>query len=384
MIGVCMKYAQRNQGGVLQAQALCCEFEKRNLDYELIRYVKKDSLGKKITSLPRLLNVVLLSDKIHRVRKNVAAVFSPEFKQLNNLRKQTYKKYTDEKFTRLSPKYVGFDALCQGSRNYDAVVVGSDQLWSPSGLPTNFYNLMFVHDTIRKISIASSFGVKNIPWYQRKRTAEYLRRLDFISVRERRGAEIVKELTGRDALVAADPVLLLSREEWEDLIPVERQYEEPYMFAYFLGTNPEHRRTAKQFAKEKGLKLVAFRHVDQYVPCDRNFGDIAPFDKTPAEFLNIIRHAEYVFTDSYHGALFSMLHRKKFVIFDRYPENIAFSKNSRIDTLCANFGVGACRYKGNLDENVNAAIDYDDVQLRIDEIADRTRQYLDVAFEGVQ
>ncbi len=49
-----------------------------------------------------------------------------------------------------------------------AVLVGSDQLWSPAGLPTNFYNLMFVPQKIRKISYASSFGVKYIPWYQKE------------------------------------------------------------------------------------------------------------------------------------------------------------------------------------------------------------------------
>lgn len=65
-------------------------------------------------------------------------------------------------------------------------------------LPTNYYNLMFVPDDTLKISIASSFGVKEIPWYQKKRTIQYLNRIEYISMRENRGSEIVKELTGRD------------------------------------------------------------------------------------------------------------------------------------------------------------------------------------------
>lgn len=69
--------------------------------------------------------------------------------------------------------------FCKGANRYSAVVTGSDQLWSPAGLPTNFYNLMFVPDSIRKISIASSFGVKNIPWYQISRTREFLNRIEF-------------------------------------------------------------------------------------------------------------------------------------------------------------------------------------------------------------
>ena len=57
---------------------------------------------------------------------------------------------------------------------------------------------MFVPDEVRKISYASSFGVGQIPWYQKRRTANFLKRLDYISMRENRGSEIVKELTGLD------------------------------------------------------------------------------------------------------------------------------------------------------------------------------------------
>ncbi|MCD7883026.1 MAG: polysaccharide pyruvyl transferase family protein, partial [Lachnospiraceae bacterium] len=63
MIGICMKYSQKNYGGMLQAQALCNEFEKRGIEYELIRYVRKDNITTKIRYIPRLLNYVLINDK---------------------------------------------------------------------------------------------------------------------------------------------------------------------------------------------------------------------------------------------------------------------------------------------------------------------------------
>ena len=77
-------------------------------------------------------------------------------------------------FKDFSDEYIGYAALCEGGKKYSAVITGSDQLWSPAGLPTNYYNLMFVPDDTLKISIASSFGVKEIPWYQKKRTDQYL------------------------------------------------------------------------------------------------------------------------------------------------------------------------------------------------------------------
>lgn len=87
-------------------------------------------------------------------------------------------------------EYIGYAALREGGKKYSAVITGSDQLWSPAGLPTNYYNLMFVPDDTLKISIASSFGVKEIPWYQKKRTIQYLNRIEYISMRENRGSEI--------------------------------------------------------------------------------------------------------------------------------------------------------------------------------------------------
>ena len=120
------------------------------------------------------------------------------------------------------------------AEKYDAVVTCSDQLWSPAGLGTNFYNLMFVPDGVRKISLSSSFGVSKIPSWQVKRTREYLERIEHISVRENQGKVIVKELTGRDVPVLMDPVFAYTKEEWEEIVPLSSRYDYPYILAYFL------------------------------------------------------------------------------------------------------------------------------------------------------
>ena len=63
MIGVCIKYFHENYGGMLQAFATIKMLESREMEYELIRYKKNLTLRKKIKSIPRLLNTVLLKDK---------------------------------------------------------------------------------------------------------------------------------------------------------------------------------------------------------------------------------------------------------------------------------------------------------------------------------
>ena len=238
MIGICIKYFHENYGGMLQAYATISMFEKRGLNYELIQYQKQRTLPGIIKSLPRLLNGVLLNDKYEAFLKKKGLKQNPEFAENDAARMKAFKRFNESHFVKLSPTFVGYDALCEGAKRYTAVVTGSDQLWSPAGLPTNYYNLMFVPDGIRKISYASSFGVKQIPWYQKIRTAQFLNRIDFISMRENRGSEIVKELTGKNVPTILDPVFMFDKVGWEKLIPVEREIKEPYIFAYFLGANP--------------------------------------------------------------------------------------------------------------------------------------------------
>ena len=386
MIGVCLKWFHENYGGMLQAYATVSMLEQNGFEYELIQYKKSITPVNALRMLPRLLNGVLLNDKYEALLKKLGKKRHPEFAENDKVRMECFRRFKQAHFTRLSPVFCGYSALCEGANRYQAVVTGSDQLWSPAGLPTNFYNLMFVPQGIRKISYASSFGVKNIPWYQRKRTEAFLNRLDFISMRENRGAQIVEELTGRKVPAILDPVFMFDRTGWEKLIPFERELEEPYILAYFLGKNPEYRRAVKKAAERLGCKIVALRHMDQYVPEDEDFGDIAPYDVGPDRFLNLLRGADYVCTDSFHGCCFSVIHGKSFVAFNRYREGSKHSKNSRIDTLCENLGLQGQRYKSEevLADQLQTAMDYTAVARNLSALKAETDKYLNEAFAGLQ
>ena len=160
--------------------------------------------------------------------------------------------------------------------------------------------------------------------------------------------------------VLMDPVFAFDKEEWNELVPTESIYDEPYIFCYLLGSNISYRETVKKFAREKGVKIVFMKFLDQYVEYDENFGDIAPFDVDPNKFLNILRGAEYVFTDSFHGCAFSIIMQKRFVVFNRYDEGSIVSKNSRIDTVCGNLGLNSRRAfaDSDLDTIMAESVDY--------------------------
>lgn len=384
MIGICIKYFHENYGGMLQAFATIKLLEKYGIDYEIIRYKKKKDLKFVIKSLPRIFNNVLLNDKYEELQKKLSFKKHPDIASNEQIRMQAFDKFKRENFTKLSKEYYGFDELCKGAEKYEAVITGSDQLWSPAGLPTNFYNLKFVPDNIRKISWASSFGVKYIPWYQKNRTKEFLNRIDFISVRENSGQKIVKQLTGRNVPVVLDPVLMLNKDEWENLIPKKTEYKDEYIFAYFLGKNPEHRRVVKEFAKRKNLKIVTLRHLDQFVEEDECFGNYAPYNVGPDKFLNLLRGAKYVCTDSFHGAVFSIIHKKDFIIFNRYSDTSKHSKNSRIDSLCQNLELQNCRYDGDSENIFARNIDYSKVDKNYKMLKLKTDEYIDKALNGIK
>ena len=379
MIGICIKYYHENYGGMLQAFATTKILEKRNISYEIVRYKKEKNLKLIIKSIPRIFNNVLINDKYEAIQKKVSLKVHPKLKKNNEIRMEAFKRFREKNFKKLSEINYGYINLCKNSKKYEAVLTGSDQLWSPAGLPTNFYNLMFVDKDIKKISYASSFGVKDIPWYQKKRTAEFLNRMDFISMRENSGKKIVKELTGKDVPVVLDPVFLLNKEEWDTLIENKNIYNEKYIFAYFLGNNIEYRKNVEKFAKLLNLKIVTLRHLDQYIEYDEHFGDYAPYDVEPSDFLNLIRNAEYIFTDSFHGSVFSIIYNKQFLVFNRYSDKSKHSKNSRITTLCENLGINNCRFSGDVTQIIDKPIIYDGIPEKIQYLKRQSEKYLDDA-----
>lgn len=188
---------------------------------------------------------------------------------------------------------------------YDLFIVGSDQVWNLSipGVDGRYF-LPFV-DPGKRFSYAASFGSDHISEDTRNWCAQQLEKFQAISVREEKGREIVKECTGRDSVVCLDPVFLLERMEWEELT-CDREGE-PYVMLYLMQYNKELMMRAQKTAEEKGLKLrvvtASFMH-----PC--GFG--AWSGTGVIDWLSLIKNAEYVYTNSFHGIAFSMIFERQF------------------------------------------------------------------------
>lgn len=375
-VGCAIAYrkGQNNYGTSLQGYAMIKKLQQIGCDVEVVNYIKQFTLWEKIKWVVNSYRCGL--GKLS-IKKDSVRDFPSDYKSNIKIRTAVVDAYKAEKLMPLFRDYKGYNALCKGSLNYEAVIVGSDQVWIPTGLPTKFYNLLFVDDTVRKISYASSFGVQEIPEFQKKATGAYLDRFYKIGVRELRGKEIVDSLSHQKAEVVADPTLLLSREEWEEEISSsEINDKEPYMFCYLISENEDARVKASMLAKEKGLKIICIRHLEKFRAIDETYGDEAPYNVGPNEFVKYIRNAEYVVTDSFHCTVFSHIFHKKFLTFYRSSGG-KNARNSRIDSLISVLGSNQERlYSVGGLTGIDAPVDWDSVDKNLSELRESSICFL--------
>ena len=377
-IGCVIAYTKghNNYGTSLQGYAMLKKIQQLGYEVEVIKYIKRLSTWQKIKFVVNALRAGEWKNIQHRLTSKQMLKKYPVYAAGIAERTTAVNAYKQKKLIPLFHEYIGYDALHKGSLNYAAVVVGSDQVWTPMSLPNKFFNLLFVSDSVRKVAYASSFGVSEIPSFQRKATGAYLDRFYKIGVREQRGKEIVEELSHQKATVVADPTMLLSREEWEqEIADAHTTTEELYIFCYFLGTNQEARKAAKELKEKTGYKIITIRHMDEYVPEDELFGDEAPYNVDPNDFVKYISRAAYVCTDSFHCTVFSILFHRQFMTFYRFAEGSKTGRNSRINSLFDLFELQERLYMGDINKITNP-IDYNSVDEKLSELRKESIYFL--------
>ena len=381
-IGLCICYDTKNYGSMLQARATCEVVSLLGYDYEINRYTRKKTIGLFFRSIGRIPGE-MKKWLLRRKKKKILNKY-PEIKEGIARREECFESFITDYFNKVSLSCDTFSQLKTLSRKYDAVLVGSDQLWRPEGYSTGFYNLLFVPDEIPKISYATSFGTNDIPNNKKRAAKKFLNRFSAISVRELQGSQIVKQLTGKTVPTTLDPTLLFTSTEWKrNLKKVETKDRGKYIFCYFLGDNSEHRKQALKLKELTGYKIITIPHLDEVVEGDFSFGDEQLFNIDPVGFFYLIEGADYILTDSFHGTVFSILNRKKFITFNRYTEQSKNSRNSRIDSLFTLLKLQARLYNGQI-ENIFNEIEYNSVESRLDDFRDQSISYLKQALSSIK
>ena len=373
-------YFQPNYGSQLQAYATQMAFDKLGLENETI---KIDGLSPEIKKakykyfLSRIFDINTIKDKWATVRKVLAKKKNPEYAKNLSIRNKMFANFANGMF-KISGFYGSKAELTSKANLYSAFVVGSDQLWLPSNIAADYYTLNFVPENIPKIALATSFGVSSLPPKQAASAAKFLNRIDYVSIREKSGQKLIKELAGRDVPVVCDPTLMFTAEEWSAIVHKEHLYSDKYIFVYFLGNNPEQRELVKRVQKKTGYKIVQLAHCDEFIKTDVGFADETPYNVGPREFIQLVRDAEFVFTDSFHCSVFSMLHQKVFSTFRRYNSDGNVSTNGRLYSLLSLVGLENRLLKGDENEDtvISSSIDYTNVLDKLAEMRQFTWNWL--------
>ena len=253
---------------------------------------------------------------------------------------------------------------------YSYVITGSDQVWHKWGNNKaemyGLYYLQFIGRS-KRIAYAPSFGFSDMPG---EKDLPFIKRglqgFERHSCREQDGCDLIRKITGQNAQCVLDPTLLLNSEQWKEF-EARPKYNLPekYVLCYFLGSRTqEYNEAIREAAKD--LPVIDIDH--------RN-AELHKFTG-PAEFLYLFRHADFICTDSFHGAAFSINFGKNFLVFRRLNN---YGKSAgmwgRLASLLSNTGLMNHVYESGMQIRPDVP-NYEYVDQKLEAMREDSMKYL--------
>lgn len=221
----------------------------------------------------------------------------------------------------------------------DIVLVGSDQVWNKditADFGKTFY-LDFVSDKQKRIAFCSSFGKSE--WSENEEYTNELKKefnkFDAISIREKSGVRIMKDIFGLDSINLQDPTIGYGK--FKQLI--YRDKPSNTIFTFLLNTSSAARARAEYIANELGFPLYKNNVFNRYL------------FSGPRHWLTNIYNAKYVITDSFHGLALSIIFHKQFFVFCADPK-----KFTRLKSLLELLGISN-RYVESIEDFNNRKVE---------------------------
>ncbi|WP_157153313.1 polysaccharide pyruvyl transferase family protein [Brachyspira murdochii] len=218
------------------------------------------------------------------------------------------KKFHDRYFS-YTKRYKNIDEMYELNKYIDIFVSGSDQIfrytaenWDRGDIVDidNIFYLSFVQPNKKLISFASSFGhnVYEGNFYNKIFTKYCLNRFDHLSVREESGQQICKNIFNINTELIIEPVFFLDRKEFDNIILDSNLNHKGKLAYYILDPSPEKDKSLQYIAKKLNLEII-------------DAG--SKFQNEVEDFLYIMKNADFIFTDSFHGTCFASIFRKNFI-----------------------------------------------------------------------
>lgn len=314
-IGILTFHYSNNYGGVLQALSLYRVIESLGYNVEILNYIpssykpysyfsnlgiNRNILKKKYEiNLPNILKKIVIMNKYCR---NITTNFN-EYRSRNMI----LSKQVDE------------DTLESILNNYSVIIVGSDQIWNPSQRKSPIYFLNF-RDKYKgnKISYAADSTIREVNNEDLETLQTALNEFDNISVRNEHSHEFIKTTINIDAEIVADPTLLVEFDHLEKL----QNYKEEYILMYVLGKEIQgsHKKAIEKIKQKYGNLPVYSIKIPTMNFELSPFADKVFYDLDPDAWIDLFSNAKFIYTDSFHGVLFSLKYHKPFLAY--YTERL--------------------------------------------------------------
>lgn len=252
--------------------------------------------------------------------------------------------------------------LADLARGFDAMVVGSDQVWNDkiTSCDEAFYLDVPGYMGARYSYAASFGGDSSIARQVARDHAQNIQRLDVVSLREQEGLDLFKGISKSQVRIDLDPTLLLDQAEWLS-VASPRIVREPYLFLYTVAPGEYLATFAREYANTHGLRVIdAKSNPDFLAHC------------SPADFVSWVNNADAVVTSSFHGAAFSILfHKNMFVELRRGK-----LRNQRAAGLMEVLGLLDREITSDLAPAGCASIDWDYVEKRLTSLRASSLRYI--------
>lgn len=304
MIGLLSFHQCHNFGAVLQSYALQHYITGKGYESEYINFDNENFEwhGKKADHIAYRNSEQIRSDNFNDIFSDIAMQLDSRWKKYETFIK---------KYIYMSEKVENEKAAASLLGKYSSIIVGGDQLWN-SNIPVacDIYSVPYNID-IPISSYGTSMGdSKIIPI----RKLMFLQKFSLIGVREKASMAYLAKYTKVPVFHTVDPVFLLSKEEWNKIIKPAAGYDD-YIFAYVFNNG-----TSDFWENINNIKRLGDKWKKNVVICSNDIiiqeGIISLIDISPEQWLGLIAGAEFVITNSFHGAAFSCIFQKQFLVLN--------------------------------------------------------------------
>ena len=357
--GIITVHRNVNYGANLQAFAGCKFINNSGYNAEIIDYLSKelDQNNHLFSWLKHSYYCGKSNSLPHNLKLNIALALSTtaKYHRLKNF--YSFRK----KHCKLSKKHNYINKI----ENYDTIVCGSDQIWNPNvtnGIDSVFFGE--IDGVAKRISYAASMGKAEYSDNEAQKAIPLIKKIDYCSVREPDSAEYLSKAANRDVETVCDPVFLLDKADYENLLK-KRLIKHDYVLVYSIISNHKMLEAAKKYAVEHNLKLIEI-----CANKDRHQKHIQKSGYGPLEFLNAVKYADTIFTNSFHGTAFSIIFEKNFFVFNNKH------RGSRITNLLEKAGLAAYMIDQDNPSLPTKTIDYTIVKNNLKEFISSSKNFL--------